>query len=338
MINAAVIGCGNIGSLYDEDTSRISISSHAGAYSANPEIKLVSGCDIDEDKLQKFKKRWNVKSVYTDYKEMFREKDIDLLSICTYQNSHFEIIKEAVNTGIKNIICEKPIASNLSEALNIIDICKNKEVSLCVNISRRWDAALNNCINYIKTGGIGEIKKVHIYYTRGIYNTGSHIFDMIRNMFGEVKWVNTISKYSKCGIEETTEEKINGPTVDVQLCMNNNIDIIMQGLDYKNYLLFEIDILGTSGRIKIINSGRDYTVYESDMHDMFGGFKGLKQVNINFGPGLDDLMMNMVNNMVSHIKFGEEIKCKAEDGYKALEISQAIYNSLCTGKKVILSR
>ena len=90
---AAVIGCGRIGSEFDDDPKRKTISTHAGAYSAVDEIKLVAASDLNEQKLMRCGKRWRITSLYTDYREMLKKESLDIISICTWNSTHLEIVK-----------------------------------------------------------------------------------------------------------------------------------------------------------------------------------------------------------------------------------------------------
>lgn len=57
---AGIVGCGRIGSEFDDDPKRKTVSTHAGAYSASSDIKLVAASDLDEERLRKCGKRWGI--------------------------------------------------------------------------------------------------------------------------------------------------------------------------------------------------------------------------------------------------------------------------------------
>ena len=58
-----IIGCGRIGSLFEEDPKiKKKPCTHAGAYSKFENIKITSACDIKQDRLEKFSKTWDVKN------------------------------------------------------------------------------------------------------------------------------------------------------------------------------------------------------------------------------------------------------------------------------------
>ena len=64
------------------------------------------------------------KKAYLNYKDMLAENDIEIVSICTLADTHYQIIKDCVSYGVKAVFCEKPIANNLNDANEIIKLCK----------------------------------------------------------------------------------------------------------------------------------------------------------------------------------------------------------------------
>ena len=116
----AIVGLGRIGCGFDDDPSRKSIITHAGSYIVNKKAQLVSLCDVDESKLSKYGKKYNVRSLYTDYKKMLSSEKLDCLSVCTLNDSHLEIVEEASKYYLKGIFLEKPISNNLENASKII--------------------------------------------------------------------------------------------------------------------------------------------------------------------------------------------------------------------------
>ena len=117
---AGVIGCGRIGYGFDKDPKRSYISTHAGAYNYVKDIDLVAVCDIDKKRVGECVNRWSIPAGYTDYKEMLKNEDLDVLSICTLPSTHYPILKEALKYPLKAIFCEKPIADNLKNAEKMV--------------------------------------------------------------------------------------------------------------------------------------------------------------------------------------------------------------------------
>ena len=91
----AIIGLGRIGCGFDDNLVKNQINTHAGAYQFNKKTKLVALCDIDKVKLKKYGKKFKIKKLYSNYKEMLKNEKLDCISICTLADSHYDIIKIA---------------------------------------------------------------------------------------------------------------------------------------------------------------------------------------------------------------------------------------------------
>src|SRR3989344_2709085 len=111
---------------------------HAGIYNyLRDKVRLVAGCDIREDRLNLFKEKCGVTRLYKDYKEMLKKEQIDILSVSTHAPEHKEIVIEAAKSGVKAIFCEKPISISLRDAEEMIRVCKENNVILCIDHTRR---------------------------------------------------------------------------------------------------------------------------------------------------------------------------------------------------------
>ena len=77
-----------------------------------PVLKAV--CGRERDKAQAFANQWGYESVETDWRKLIARKDIDVIDICTPNNTHKEIALAATKAG-KMILCEKPLAMNAAE-------------------------------------------------------------------------------------------------------------------------------------------------------------------------------------------------------------------------------
>jgi len=180
----AVIGCGRIGCGFDDNSTII--RTHAGSYYTNPHTKLVSFCDVDISKLEKYGKKYRVPSLYTSSSEMFKNENIDCVSICTLVDTHLELVRLAAKNYVKAIFLEKPMSNSLTNAQKIIQICKKHKIKLAVDHQRRFNPFYQSIRKFLEQKKLGTIQLVNVYYGSGIANTGSHIFDVLRLFFGEV--------------------------------------------------------------------------------------------------------------------------------------------------------
>ena len=116
MYRAAIVGCGRIGCAFDDDPRRGYVSTHAGAYKRTPGVELVALSDIDAARLHKYADKFEVCGRYIDFRDMLATERVDILSICTWAGTHRELVDAGVEAGVEAIFCEKPLATNLSDA------------------------------------------------------------------------------------------------------------------------------------------------------------------------------------------------------------------------------
>lgn len=324
VLRCAVIGCGRIGCGFD-DQSRREIRTHAGSYFKNPNTKLVALCDVDKSKLKKYGKKYNITGLYTKSSEMFMKEHLDCVSICTLVDTHLDLVKEAVNYGIRGIFIEKPISNSLKNAKKIIEICKEHNVTLVVDHQRRFDPLYHYIRKFIKQK-LGEIQLVNIYYGSGIANTGSHVFDMIRMMFGEiVSLQGNISKNNSGNKQD--------PNMDVLLKLEIGANCRLQALDVRNYGLLEMDILGTRGRLKLNLTTNDIEYFKIRVGDYLV-YKDLIKSNIVVKRSNLSPIQLGVKNLVNCLQFNKRPLCTGEDGYKSLELIIASIQSSKLSRKL----
>lgn len=328
---AAVIGCGRIGSEFDDDPKRKTISTHAGAYSAVDEIKLVAASDLNEQKLMRCGKRWRITSLYTDYREMLKKESLDIISICTWNSTHLEIVKETVKRSVKAIFCEKPIADTLKSTNEIIQLCNRENVILQINHQRRFDKFHQDIKKFIDDGNLGMIQQVSFYYTAGIANTGSHMFDLLRFFFGDVEWVQGV--YS-----ENSAPNPEDPNIDGILKFKNGIFSTIQACDVKSFLIFEMDCIGTNGRLRITSSGFDLEFYEVGESKLFSDYKEIFKTLPPIKKDISrEFMISAVKHLVECLKENKKPICNGEDGGASLELICAFHESARSdGQKVNL--
>ena len=324
----AVIGCGRIGCGFDDNSNDNIIRTHAGSYFKNHYTKLVALCDIDESKLQKYGKKYGVSGLYTKSSEMLAKENIDCVSICTLVDTHLDLVREVSKYNIKGIFLEKPISNSVQNAKKIIDICKKNRITLIIDHQRRFDPFYNSVRQLIQKKRIGDIQLINVYYGSGISNTGSHMFDLLRFIFGEIRSVK--ANFSK-------NESINNldPNIDASLEFEDGTICRVQALDYRSYSLFEMDILGSLGRIKLNLISNEIEYFQVATKNSLV-YKNLIPLKIRIKKSKQSAIQLGVQNLVSSIRSGNEPKCTGKDGYLSLELIVASIISSKLGRRIHL--
>lgn len=328
---AALIGCGRIGSEFDDDPKRKEVSSHAGAYSATPRTRLVAVSDISAEKLEKCRKKWGVPSAYPDYREMLAKEKPDIVSICTWSPSHLEIVQEAAKHGAKAIFCEKPMADTLESARKIIGICKKGGIILAVNHKRRFDLFHQNVRRMVTGGKLGKMQQATFYYVAGIANSGTHMLDLLRFYLGDAEWVQGDFSAAPSG-------KPDDPNIDAQIRFRNGATAMLQSCDVKGYYMFDMELFGTKGRVSITKSGFGGEYYSAGESDVYSGYSELFPKSFPFDKDTPrEYLKQAVSHIVDCIDAKKEPACGGEDGLAALELICALHESAKNGgRKVTL--
>ena len=272
--NAGIVGLGRIGNLFDRDLLiKNKPASHAGCYQECKRTNLVSGCDILESRLQDFKKDRGVERLYKDYREMIDKEKLDILSICTHNDSHKDICVYAANNGVKAIFCEKPMAMSLEECQEMIESCEKNNVLLLLDHTRRYDNSFIHVKKMLDNKEIGNLQKIDSYATVGLLNGGSHLFDLLRFYAGDAKWIS-----GNIILDETTDPGAYGT-----IGFKNNVHATFD-CRWRDYCYFKLDLIGSEGIIKVggmIRSGRQIELFKTRKSQGESGIYELVEEKVN---------------------------------------------------------
>ncbi len=127
-VRIGVIGCGGIAN-----------GKHMPAEKKNPNAEMVAFCDIIEERAIKANKEYGneTSKVYTDYKELLKDKSIDAVLVLTHNSEHCRITVDALNAG-KHVLCEKPMAMNYEEAKKMIEARDKSGKILTIGYQNRF--------------------------------------------------------------------------------------------------------------------------------------------------------------------------------------------------------
>ena len=126
-LKVGIIGCGGIAN-----------GKHMPALSKIAEVEMVAFCDIVVERAEEAAKKFGTKDakVYKDYKELLKDKTIDVVHVCTPNRSHSFISVDALEAG-KHVMCEKPMAINSEEAKKMVDAAKRTGKMLSIGYQNR---------------------------------------------------------------------------------------------------------------------------------------------------------------------------------------------------------
>lgn len=322
---AAVIGCGLIGAAHTF-SSKVGVYSHTEAYEACPATRLVAVCDLDIGRAETAAKRWNV-AAFTDPTQLYAQIKPEIVSICTPDATHPDALRQAFAApSIRAILVEKPLALDPEEAQCLVDEAAQNGILLAVNHSRRFAPGHRKLATQLRNGLIGEIVRFHGYYTKGTRHNGTHWFDWVRMLAGEIVAVQGFDSLHETGAD---------PTLDARLTLANGAIGNLSALDHRIYSLFELELLGTAGRLTIIDSGHNFRLETAGDSPRYAGYKTLLPLDCG-DAGMHDTLLHAVTDMAESLAKGHRPACTGEDGVAALRVADAIAASCRNGSALTL--
>lgn len=340
----ALIGCGRI------STNHIKAA-------VNNKLEIVAVCDIVTDHMEELLARHGLEKKegikrYTDYKEMLRENEIDLISIATESGSHAEIALYCIDKGI-HVIIEKPIAMSLSDADRIVALSEEKGVKVCACHQNRFNIAVQEMRKALEAGRFGRLShgSIHVrwnrnqnYYTQApwrgtwaedggcLMNQCIHGIDLLRWTFGDE--VDEVYGVTRQQFHDYLQAEDVGMAV---VKFKNGAVATIEGTTnvYPQNLEETLYVFGEKGTVKIGGkSTNNIDVWNfADESEEDQKNKGLEEATSNvYGNGHTSLFADVIDA----IEKDRKPYIDAAAGRNALEMVLAIYKSQKTGQPVKL--
>lgn len=186
---------------------------HMPGYASMPDLcEMVAVCDVNPDAAKKAAEAFGVPKIYSDYRRLIDDMEIDAVSVATPNAYHLQPTVEALQAG-KHVLCEKPLAMNAEEGKQMCRAAKDAGKILQVGLQLRFSGPALFMKQFIDQGHMGQI-----YYARaqalrrrgvpgwGVFidkekqgggpliDIGVHILDLTLTMMGYPKPVSASGK------------------------------------------------------------------------------------------------------------------------------------------------
>lgn len=152
---------------------------HWAGYGETGRCTLKAVADIKAENAQAFVDEHNPQArIYTDYMDMMREEELDVVSICLWPHLHARVVCDIAPHGPKAIHCEKPMDIHWDAALRMHEACAAHGVQLTINHQRRFNKPLLKFKSLLGEGAIGEILRMEAAWGN-LFDSGTHWLDML---------------------------------------------------------------------------------------------------------------------------------------------------------------
>lgn len=199
-LQVAIVGCGRISDL------------HALGYQGREDARIVAVCDTNRGRAHRKAAAWGVERVYTDYRKLLADENIDLVELLVPHHLHASMTVDACRAG-KHVSVQKPMALTLAECDRMIEAAEKHDVILRVFENFVFYPPCVRAKQMIEAGEIGEPRMIRLHMNTGtrdtawdvpltawlwrfdakkagggplVFDHGYHLFSLARYLMGEV--------------------------------------------------------------------------------------------------------------------------------------------------------
>jgi UDP-N-acetyl-2-amino-2-deoxyglucuronate dehydrogenase len=337
LIHFAIVGCGKIAGKH------AALCSQFG--------KLIAVCDIVFPKATELGEQYNAKAYHSLDEMMEMEKSLNAIIVCTPNGLHAEQTIAALNRGL-HVICEKPMSTNISDAMKMIAAVEKSGKELFIIKQNRFNPAVIKTKELLRSDGLGKIFSIQLnafwhrgadYYAHSwhgdkkldggiLFTQFSHFIDLIQWLFGDMKKVSAYERNFHQEFEKEIEDtlvacfEMDHGVLGTGHFSVNSFQVNMEG---------SLTILAQKGTVKIGGRYLNEISYQSMDQTQILLEKEEKKEN---DYGTYQGSMSNHDKMYEHIRdvltTGCENQFSGRDGIKTIEMIHQIYQSVYdTGNK-----
>lgn len=150
LIKVGIIGAGGIGETHLEALRRIG------------GVEVTAICRRDRAWATAYAEKHAIPKVYTDYRELIEDKEIEVVHVATPNNLHYEQVMYALAAG-KHVVCDKPLGVNVAQTAKMLSLAKEKKLANAVCYNHRFLPLIFHARGMIRRGDLGTLTLIRGY-------------------------------------------------------------------------------------------------------------------------------------------------------------------------------
>jgi predicted dehydrogenase len=350
-IRVAIVGCGRISDL------------HQMGYRGREDAMIVAVCDTSKTRAKSKAKEWGVEKVYTDYRQVLEDKEVDVVELLTPHHLHCRMAVQAARAG-KHISVQKPMALSAAEADEMIAAADKAGVRLRVYETFVHYSPAVRARQMIAAGEIGEIRAVRLHVSTGtgdtawkiplsawlwrfnekqcgggplVFDHGYHLFSLAYYLGGPVErvyaWIDQTPVSEAAGIV-----KIDAPAV-IMFQYKSSRRYGMLDIEYTPNMRIYSDYYADDDRIEVIGEKgiifiNRYTAKTIDLPPLMLFKDGRTTPLPVEGVEWHDSFIATTQDFIEKLKTGGQPSLDGPTGKAVLQFTLAALQSAATGKEV----
>jgi len=332
-----IIGCGSVADFHIEAIRHIEEASLSAVSSRN-ESKARAAAEREGC-------AWT-----TDYRELLRRPDVDIVCVTTSSGSHASIGLDVLDAG-KHLVVEKPLAMNARDARALVDRARARGLTLSVISQRRFEANNQAIKRALDEGALGKLllaeTTLPFYRSQDYYdsaewrgtiaedggvlmNQGVHCLDLMLWFAGDVRTV--------FGKTATQTHRMEAEDLGLAILQfeNGAFGTITASTSIQPGYAAAITLYGERGTIKLEGSsivrwsvpGRDRPTWEQE-EASYGGVSDPRSI-------VSDYHQSQLIDVMTSIETGADPLVTGEDGLRVVRLVESIYRSAERGAEIAI--
>lgn len=290
--------------------------------------------------------KFGISRIYSSVEALFREERPDFVDIITDVDTHASFTRQAAENGI-DVICQKPMASSLALAREMVETCRKHRVRFFIHENFRWQTPVRKVRSLLDSNVIGTPFKARVSFCSAfpvfenqpflkqlehfiITDVGSHTLDVCRFLFGEAANLTCLTRKINPGIRGED-------VADILMEMQNGMHCFVE-MSYASILEREsfpqalILIEGTAGSIRLAHdfeikvttkAGTETLTVSPEMYEWADPDYAVVHSSIV------DCNRDILNGLT-----GGAAETTGEDNLETVKLVWGAYKSAKTGEKV----
>jgi len=343
VVKLAIVGAGLVG------------QRHAAVIQALPDAELVGVVDTAEAGLAYAREQGIIS--FRSINDLIEHASLDGVVLCTPTTLHIEQAMTFVAAGIP-VLVEKPIGTTSSESLQLVEASATKQVPVLVGHHRRYNPLIHAAKHCIEQGELGELRAVHIqcwfykpdhYFAEAPWRTQpgagpisvnlAHDIDLLRYLCGDVLHVQAQQIKSQRGFDNedvatallTLENGILA-TVTVSDSVVSPWSWELTSAEYPIYPTTDQSCYRIGGSQAAL-SIPDLSVWQHAKTPDW--WSPIQTRTLSYTPS--EPLHNQMQHFCHVIRGMEAPLVSAEEGYKSLQVIEAIQQASESGDRITLS-
>lgn len=320
MRSALVVGLGQIGMGYDLKLDPHDyVLTHARAFQQHPAFRLAGAIDVDPHKREVFEAHYDAPA-FAEIGAAVAALQPDVVAVATPTLVHAATMR-AVLQSCRPIalLCEKPLAFELVDAREMLQGASKQDCKVFVNYMRRAESGVIEVKKRMLDGRIGKLEKGVVWYSKGLFNNGSHFLNLLQYWLGDVTDFQIVHRGRLWdGVD---------PEPDVVVSFGD-LRILFLAAREENFSHYTIELIAANGRLRYEKGGEQIVWQGTSEDEAFAGYTILNGDETYVATDFDRVQWHVADQLANSLDGVKSNICSGIEALRTIEVLAAIKEKL----------